>query len=203
MIEQEGFCYSDDYIPKHDGFYIKGYWNSEKFFAPYKNQIIKDFTFPELDEQHNIVISDIIANENSVSLHVRRGDFVNNSMCGNICSENYYHNAIKYIQENIESPSFYIFSNDIDWCRNNLSRYFKDSPVTYVTENVADKSYRDMQLMSLCKHNIVANSGFSWWGAYLNLNPNKIVLAPNRWWNSDDGHQKDVIPDEWIQLPIL
>lgn len=200
FIEQKGFTYSDEYIPKHDNCYIKGYWNSEKFFLPYRDQIIKDFTFPEFTENHNLDLHDKILNEESISIHVRRGDYVNHPLHGGVCTLQYYKNSIEYIKERAESPSFYIFSNDITWCRNELSQHFGGLPVIYVTENTKGNSFRDIQLMSLCKYNVVANSGFSWWGAYLNQNgKNATTISPDHWVSGDHA-QGDFIPDGWAKL---
>lgn len=102
------------------------------------------------------------------------GDYVNHPIHGGICTLEYYKKAIEIIRNNIAEPAFFIFSNDIDWCRNNLPL----ESATYITGNNGGNSYKDMHLMSLCKHNIIANSSFSWCGAWLNSNQNKIVIAP-------------------------
>ena len=201
IIQPKDFRFSESYLPQKDNNYISGFWNSEKFFLPYKSQIIKDFTFPKLTEPHNISLRKNIIAENSISMHVRRGDYVNNPLHGNVCSKNYYHNAIEFFKKKISAPCFYIFSNDINWCKENLSKILESFSVIYVTGNNADNSYRDMQLMSLCRHNIIANSAFSWWGAYLNANEDKIVVAPDKWFNTDKD-QSDIVPEGWIQLPI-
>lgn len=202
IIEQKDYSFLESYIPKKDNCYIKGHWNSEKFFLPYKNKIIDDFTFPFFTEEYNILLSKKIINNQSISIHVRRGDYVNNSLHGDICSLTYYANAIKHFIEKTSTPSFYIFSNDIRWCKEHLSKFLDEHTVTYVTGNSTKNGYRDMQLMSLCKHNIIANSTFSWWAAYLNLNPEKTIVSPNKWFNSKDN-QGDIIPNNWIQLPII
>jgi hypothetical protein len=100
------------------------------------------------------------------------------------------------VQELVTSPKFYIFSNDIEWCRANLQL----KNVMFIDWNSDKESYKDMLLMSHCKHNIIANSSFSWWGAYLNMNPNKRVVAPSKWFKNSDINDQDVIPNEWIKI---
>ena len=116
-----------------------------------------------------------------------------------ICSEKYFDSAIKYINERIPKPIFFVFSDDIEWCRTKLNI----ANAIYVDWNKDDNSFRDMQLMSMCKHNIICNSTFSWWGAYLNNNPDKIVIAPNKWMKINDKlFEGDIVPPTWIKLPV-
>ena len=107
----------------------------------------------------------------------------NYKIYGNIATPKYYKESIKLIEEKIENPTFFVFSNDMEWVKENIQI---NSRVFYVDINSGDDSYKDMQLMSKCKHNIIANSSFSWWGAWLNENKNKIVVAPKKWVNRDD-----------------
>ena len=173
-----------------------GYWQSEKFFKNIEEIIRKDFKFPDFTESQNIELSKILTSSNSVSIHVRRGDYLTHPIF-NTLTENYYAKAIDKIKEKIDNPLFIIFSNDIEWCKNE----FKEKNIIFVSWNNGEKSYRDMQLMSLCKHNIIPNSSFSWWGAWLNNNPNKIVIAPKKWFSDESGYRyEDIIPDKWIKL---
>jgi hypothetical protein len=179
-----------------DEVYINGYWQSEMFFKDVKNQIIDKFNFDfNLDEKNAIALNDIKTSD-SISIHVRRGDYVNHNELGGICDIEYYKKAIEYVQELVTSPKFYIFSNDIEWCRANLQL----KNVMFIDWNSDKESYKDMLLMSHCKHNIIANSSFSWWGAYLNKNPNKRVVAPSKWFKNSDINDQDVIPNEWIKI---
>jgi hypothetical protein len=113
-----------------------------------------------------------------------------------VCSLKYYQDAIKYISQKIDNPVFYIFSDDIEWVKRELIISF---PCVYIDFNQQSVSYKDMQLMSLCKCNIIANSSFSWWGAWLNINPEKIVIAPNSWFCNGTNDQ-DLIPYNWLRL---
>ena len=179
--------------------YLSGYWQSEKYFDNVESQIRADFTFKPPLKMLNAELASKIGQMNAVSLHVRRGDYANNpkttAMHG-LCPMDYYLSAIRYIAERVESPYFYIFSDDIDWVKDNLNINF---PCEYIGHNHGAESYNDMRLMSLCKHHIIANSSFSWWGAWLNPNAEKIVVSPKRWF-SIEKNALDLIPQSWVRL---
>ena len=175
--------------------YLFGYWNSYKYFEDIYNEVIEDFRFKNEFDDKNKKIQEKIEKCNSVSIHVRRGDYLDFDIYKNICDKEYYEKAIKYISARVERPAFFIFSNDIMWCKKNLE--IKDA--TYIEGNNGGNSYKDMQLMSLCKHNIIANSTFSTWGGYLNRNKDKIVCAPSLFLNLP-ADQEDVFPPGWIKI---
>jgi len=179
--------------------YLYGYWQSEKYFKPIADIIRQDFKFRHDLQARNLELARQMAACTAVSLHVRRGDYVSDAKTNNthgLCSLTYYRDAVAHITEHVSSPHFFIFSDDIEWCREHLNL---DFPATYIDHNTGDDSYRDMQLMSLCDHHIIANSSFSWWGAWLNPSPEKIVIAPIRWFSA--GYQTDdLVPSEWIRL---
>lgn len=197
-LPQEAITFYKGFLDSRYSYY-DGYWTSEKYFKDIAVELRNKLKFPAIDCK-NMKIKSFIEGSNSVSIHIRRGDYLNaeNAIYQNVCTRIYYRNAIDYINSNVPDPRFYVFSNDIEWCRENLD--LKDA--YYVDWNKGNDSYRDMQLMSLCKHNIIANSTFSWWGAWLNENPNKIVLAPSRWFDLPDCPMEDIYPDEWIKIPI-
>lgn len=179
--------------------YLVGYWQSERYFKSFECTIRRDFTFREPLSGRNSELALEIANTHAVSLHVRRGDYVSDFKTGNImdvCSLEYYRKAISYVAERVEHPVFYVFSDDMVWVRQNL---YVEFPCIYVDYNRGAASYRDMQLMSLCKHHIIANSSFSWWGAWLNSNPEKIVIAPRNWFRNGND-DCDLIPNKWVRL---
>ncbi|MGK4199417.1 alpha-1,2-fucosyltransferase [Fusobacterium sp. HC1336] len=147
-----------------------------------KEEIYHDFKFPVIQDEENIKIKLKIEDTNSVSIHVRRGDYLNSREFKNICTLEYYKNAIKYMKDRLENPVFFIFSNDIEWCKENLNIVGEHYYINW--NNKKENNFRDMQLMSLCKNNIIANSSFSWWAALLNINKNKIVVAPKKWTNN-------------------
>jgi hypothetical protein len=195
-IVRENFDYNfnENYLIPSKGitFYYGG-WHSEKYFLNVRETLLSTFIFEDLKEIENIECIQDIINSNSVSLHVRRGDFLNSSninLFGEVCTKEYYEKAIS----KIENPHVFVFSNDIDWVKQNL----RIDKVTYVTCNIGRNSWKDMYLMSLCKHNIIANSTFSWWGAWLNNNPGKLVISPSRFLKNDKS--TDVYPNSWTKI---
>jgi len=180
--------------------YLSGYWQSEKYFRKHSAQIRSDFNFPENLSTENLAISQKISQVNAVSLHVRRGDYITNSKNINVlnaCTLDYYYTAIDELQKKIKNPHIFIFSDDIDWVKSNL---ITSLPCEFIDNNKGQDSFFDMQLMSLCQHHIIANSSFSWWGAWLGVNPHKIVIAPTKWFASDKLCSRDLIAEGWIAL---
>lgn len=180
--------------------FLKGYFQSEKYFIKFKNQLRKDFEIKSPLKKETIDFLKIIEAENSISLHIRRGDYVNNPAANAIhgtCDLNYYHRAIETIKKEIENPVFFIFSDDIDWAKENLKI---DHSTHFVDFNDASTNYEDLKLMSNCKHNIIANSSFSWWGAWLNSYKFKIVITPSKWFKTDIHNSKDIIPESWMKI---
>jgi len=179
--------------------YLAGYWQSEKYFQDAEPIIREDFTFKIPMASRNEQIAEKIAQANAISLHVRRGDYVNNphtKATHGICSPDYYRDAIGYMAKQIENPHFFIFSDDMPWVRSQMKL---DFPCYYIEHNSGAESYNDMRLMSMCQHHIIANSSFSWWGAWLNPYPNKIVIAPRKWF-ANNSDTDDLIPPGWIRL---
>ena len=185
-----------DYVLKSEKKYFSGYWQNEKYFKDIENDVRNAFKFPELDKK-NLELSMLIRNTQSVSVHIRRGDYLlsQNSALANVCTDLYYKNSFSYVIKTIKNPHFFVFSNDIEWCRKNLKMH----NVTFVDWNNGEDSYKDMQLMSLCKHNIIANSSFSWWGAWLNEYNKKIVCVPNTWYNASYPIYVEM-PQSWVRI---
>ena len=179
--------------------YLSGYWQSEKYFSEVADQVRKSFTFQIPLENYNAEIAKQINQVSSVSLHVRRGDYANNpktTSTHGLCSLDYYKSSISYLTERVQQPEFFIFSDDIEWVKNNLRI---DYPHQYVEHNFGSESYNDMLLMSMCQHHIIANSSFSWWGAWLNPNMDKIVVAP-KYWFANQTDVQDLLPTGWKKL---
>jgi len=179
--------------------YLVGYWQSERYFQDISDIIRADFTFKLPFNTENIELAEQISQVNAVSLHIRRGDYVQNPITNavhGLCSLDYYQAAIQALAKSVEQPHFFVFSDDIEWVKANLVLAF---PCQYINHNQGTESYNDMRLMSLCQHHIIANSSFSWWGAWLNPSPNKIVIAPKRWF-ADDKNVSDLLPETWIKL---
>lgn len=177
--------------------YLSGYWQCEKYFKDIRNILLKEFSFPKEIKEKTANLSAELISENSVSIHIRRSDYLsekNRNVYGNICTEQYYENAIDYVEQFIEKPKYYIFSDDLEWARNQ----FKGNNYVVVDKNRGKDSYIDMYLMSQCRCNIIANSSFSWWAAWLNQNPEKIVLAPKKWFQNHD--KEDIVCEDWIRI---
>jgi hypothetical protein len=177
--------------------YLKGYWQSDKYFKEIVNTLRSDFLFKLPMSYINQMTADKIEQCNSVSLHVRRGDYVQN---GNVmpvhalCSIEYYQMAIGQIARQVRQPVFFIFSDDIAWVKEKLNI---DFPCQFVDHNHGTESYNDMRLMSLCRHHIIANSSFSWWGAWLGQGSGQNVFYPKNWFNNPTYDICDLIPELW------
>lgn len=200
VTEKKDFVFDPEFFGIEDGSYVRGFWQSEKYFKDIANTIREDFSFVSEPEGRNKEFADQIASSQSVSLHIRRGDYVKvaetNSLHG-VCSISYYKQAINILSEKIQNPVFFIFSDDMDWVKENFSIQAEHY---YVDENNAATNFEDLRLMSLCRHNIIANSSFSWWGAWLNASKSKIVVAPKQWMNDPSFETPDLIPASWIRL---
>ncbi|WP_316792775.1 alpha-1,2-fucosyltransferase [Pedobacter frigoris] len=176
--------------------YYWGYWQNLAYFQDISKEIRADFTFSNLSDSKNQGALNSIQNSSSVSIHIRRGDYLTDPLLGGVCNLEYYQKAISYVQSRVDSPKYFIFSNDIEWCRENLNL----TNCEFISWNNGTKSYLDMQLMSNCKHNIIANSSFSWWAAWLNQNNNNIVICPKKWVNNPKLDTSGLLPKGWITI---
>jgi hypothetical protein len=197
--EEVDYCsYNNKYIEKSSLFQLyDGYWQSEKYFKKEEKLIRSFFSFDirKLNQMSLSLFYKLEQDNNSVSVHIRRGDYQKfQHYFGGICTLDYYRKAIEYMQQNNSSATFYFFSDDINWAR----QEFNDLKVTFIDWNLKQDSWQDMFLMSKCKCNIIANSSFSWWGAWLNDNPTKIVIAPKKWFINIKA--LDIIPEKWIKM---
>lgn len=184
--------------------YIRGLWQDEAYFRKYRTDILNAFKFPDFSDVQNKTLYDNIRSANSVSIHIRRGDYVSNNqyanILGDVCNIAYYKNSLDYIESRKNNLTYFIFSDDIEWVKQNF-RFLITRKYFFVNHNQGDDSYRDMQLMSYCKHNIIANSTFSWWGAWLNNYEDKIVIAPRSWFRNNKRLMNNhIIPDSWIKI---
>jgi hypothetical protein len=181
--------------------YLKGYWQSEKYFENNKLNILNDLNIITDQSYQNKEISKQIASTLSVSLHIRRGDYIANSAYSathGTCDLRYYENAVSYLIKNIgENFTLFAFSDDPEWVSSNVK-----FPINtcYVNNNSSEYNYEDLRLMSECNHNIIANSSFSWWGAWLNTYKNKTVIAPSIWYADQSIFNNDIIPENWIRI---
>lgn len=174
------------------------YFQSEKYFINISDNIRQEFTLKkELSNKAQEVLGNI-ENTDSVSLHIRRGDYVvdkNINAFHGICGMDYYQRAIELIKEKISHPTFFIFSDDITWAKDNLK-----GPEFVFVSNPEIEDVEELVLMSKCKYNIIANSSFSWWGAWLNNNLDKIVIAPQKWFNDKKANKNQILPEKWIRI---
>ncbi len=199
--EWKSMAYDERVLTDTRDRYLIGYWQTEHYFRSIRNEILKAFAFPSFTHNsQNETLSEELQQRRSIAVHIRRGDYLKISNTSGICTINYYKKAITYIQESSSPELFAIFSDDIDWCMEQFGAIIGNADIRFVNWNKGKESFRDMQLMSLCKHNIIANSSFSWWGAWLNQNPDKIVIAPSRWMNSEGW--SEIIPEDWITIQV-
>lgn len=209
VFAQPHYHFYDDFFSLPGNLYLSGYWQSEKYFLRIADSIRTQYTpaLP-LDKKNNALQSEM-AGVNSIAVHIRRGDYTwtGNSFFG-VMGRDYYDAAIARIKEAVPEPKFYFFSDDPEWCRQN----FQVPDAEFISHNSGDSSFKDLLLMSACRHNIIANSTFSWWGAWLNRYPEKKVIAPSKWFGlnyltkkepvyaSRYYNTKDLIPGSWERI---
>lgn len=202
IYEEGNFSYDQRLFNVKPPVYLEGYWQSEKYFLEVEKEIRREFEIIIPPSFENNEILKNIQKNNSVSVHIRRGDYVSVPKFTEFhgtCSLDYYNNAISYIKQRVENPVFYIFSNDIPWSKEHL---IIDGKVIFVDINDDKTNYEDLRLMKSCKHNIIANSTFSWWGAWLNENSSKIIIAPQKWFKNKEmqAQIQDLLPENWIKI---
>lgn len=179
--------------------YYRGLWQSEKYFNDIKDSVIEKLKFSEETIAANRL--DKFPDKQYVSIHVRRGDYISNpvysKLLGDVCSKLYYENAVEYfIRKFGKDVCFMVFSDDINWVEREFD-FLKNKDVKF---NRGKRDIDDLYLMSICDHNIIANSTFSWWGAYLNSSKNKIVISPGKWYGVENNFHNEIIPEDWIKL---
>jgi len=200
---EKSLLYDDNlYKNVSDSLYLEGYFQSEKYFKNRREKLLEEFCIKgELSSYTQEVALKIKASPMSVSLHIRRGDYVANEQTQAIHGStplSYYKKSMLYLEERFGDVEYFIFSDDIEWVQENL----KIQNAIYVKNDRERIPHEDIYLMSLCHHNIIANSSFSWWGAWLNNYDKKIVIAPKRWFVDEKLYQqsKDIVCESWIQL---
>ncbi len=197
MIPPYSETYSyDPSVYQRGNRYYEGFWQSADYFADAKVEIARVFAHPEPNEYNRRMIEEIKA-AGSVGIHVRRGDYLNEPAYRDICDENYYMKAIREILSDQKTHTFYVFSNDKQWCVEHLAPLVKESRIVFLDGNKGKDSCWDMFLMTYCHDLIIANSSFSWWGAFLN-NRNGRVIAPDPWVNREGA--KDIYCPHWIRI---
>lgn len=199
IIEKDQ-VFSEEILQLRGDFYLESYWQTEKYFQDIEEIIKHDFQVKTELSGQNKESANQIATVDAVSVHVRRGDYVANPetlKIHGLCGQEYYARAVSEIVEKVSKPNFFVFSDDPAWAKDNLIFNY---PTFYLDHNQADKNYEDLRLMNLCKHNIIANSSFSWWGAWLNNNPVKIVVAPAKWYSDPTKNIQNIVPESWLKI---
>lgn len=204
LVSEKNFQYSQEYadiIGRLNGhFYIDGYWQSYKYFEPIENEIRNSFKLINpISESGNQKMIDMIAeikNSNSVLVNIRRTDYLNSDFHG-VLSNDFVMKGVEQIENKIDNPRYFIFSDDIEWCKHNIN---------LDNMTIVDHSYKGdrfgwyLELMKSCKHFIIPNSTFAWWAAWLNDDDSKIVVSPKKWFNDTTINTNDLIPPTWIRI---
>lgn len=194
--EEIYYKYEEKFLTIPPPAYFRGYFQCEKYYREIRPVLLEDFKLIKPLNKQNLQIFEKIKNTNSISLHIRRCDYLKSSRWG-VLDLDFYKKAVQIIQDqNNAEPTLFIFSDDINWAKNNMK--FKQETV-YVDVNSGKQGYFDLELMKNCKHNIIANSSFSWWGGWLNKNPYKIVIAPRPWrpFMKSTEEEYNLLPQEW------
>ncbi len=200
VFRETGFAFDPRLLHIEGDVYLEGYWQSEKYFMGISELIQNEFSMKEPFSDLSAAMAGLISNTESVSIHIRRGDYVTSpqtSRLHGLCSVEYYSRAVAKICELVTKPHFFVFSDDPHWGRENLEL---GHPTTFVTHNGPLRDYEDLHLIALCKHHIIANSSFSWWGAWLSSSPNKLICTPRRWFNDPTVDTQDAIPASWMRI---
>lgn len=201
VIRQRGRSFDQHIFTETRNAYLIGYWQHEKYFKDIADTIRAEITLtPEYEKELETepLYKDIL-NKNSVAVHIRRGDYVSNPRTNRkfgTCSIEYYERATRHIEKTVEQPHYFVFSDDIQWAKENLAF---NCP-TFFVENGVGKNYIDLMLMRYCKHMITANSSFSWWGAWLNNNTEKVIVTPQQWLASNKNEMQDIAPPGWVRI---
>lgn len=202
IIQQKNMDYDENFLTHRGDLYVDGYWQSPRYFQTIHNDIKQAFSILTPASQKNLEMAKQMSSSTSVSLHVRRADYFNNPKTlgiHGVCSATYYNRAVTLLRERFGADlTYYIFSDDIPWARENLQ--FSGTKV-FMDFNDADRNYEDLRLMTLCRHHITANSTFSWWGAWLGRLEG-VTITPAHWFEDESKGPKmdDLLPSEWIRL---
>lgn len=200
-LGENGKGFNGNVLSARDNTYLIGWWQNEKYFSDIRRIIVKEFT-PKNISSYSKRLAEKVSDGNSISIHVRRGDYVSNKFANiehGLATVEYYKKSIDFINKNTNStPRYFVFSDDLEWCKKSLPL---GPDAVFVDGNGPKRPHEDIYLMQHCKHNIIANSSFSWWGAWLNNNPNKLIIAPEAWFqNKKSNAETQIVPKSWIRL---
>lgn len=195
-------------LKKKGNVYLDGYYQSELYFHDVRDGISRQYKLGNFfQEEIKSIVERIHACVNPISLHIRRGDYITNPRANkihNVCTKNYFYGGLDFLHSRLNNPTVFVFSDDIDWVKAEMNLPKSTVYVSELQQNSGERlrSSQEIYLMSLCQHNIISNSSFSWWGAYLNKFKDKIVIAPNLWSRSKIIRHKNILPAGWVGLPI-
>jgi len=199
ILRERSFPFDPSVLEASGKVYLKGYWQSEKYFKEIEDIIRHEFCFKSEPDEENAAMAEKVKAVTSVCVHVRRTDKANSPSSMKIhgtCPVEYYRNAAAWVSSQTSNSHFFVFSDEPDWARANLEL---PGPTTFVSHNGLDKGYEDLRLMALCRHHIIANSTLSWWGAWLS-NSGGVVVAPKKWFKIEGKDTRDLIPERWVRL---
>ena len=180
--------------------WLEGFWQNECYFSEIRETLLDEFTFKEAPDALNLEMLSHIGSVNSVCVHVRRGDYVNTPEASErlgACEPDYYLRAFDYIQNKVEDPAFFVFSDEPEWAAANFSHVKR---MRIMSHNTGKNDHEDLRLMMHCRHFITANSSFSWWGAWLARFPGKLVVTPEIWFRAPAYRHRHAAPDSWVRL---
>jgi len=202
FVHEKDLESNPNYLKTQHDVYIDGYWQSEKYFTDFSAQIKKDFRVKTPPSSENKNMLAVIESCRAISLHIRRGDIAIKGPLNEIhgtCSMDYYQKAADLIASETSNPVFFIFSDDILWARQHLNL---NHSTRFVGINDGHSAFEDLRLMYHCDHHIIANSTFSWWGAWLNDKSGKITVAPEVWFADTELNRQSasIIPSNWIRI---
>ena len=204
QIDESTFSKDKKKLATADNLYITGYLADIKLLAEFNDAILPDFKLITPLNELNINKKARIDAVNAVGIHIRRQDYKSQQEVFALLTMEYYKSAIEYITEKTNNPIFFVFSDDMDWVKKAFSKYFSQWNFEYVSINNMDTDFMELELMRSCKHFIIANSTFSWWAAWLNSNPNKIIIAPKKWYNKKqlqmDYENGLLVPSDWVKM---
>ena len=201
IFYQDGLGYNEKFKQVTKNTYLYGYWQSEKYFHECKEIIKSDFEFISSPKERNLdTYQELLETQSTIALHIRRGDYLKKKHLSifSSCSQDYYEKAVRYITENSQiNPNVFVFSDDPEWVYRNFKPFF---PFRVINHNPPNKAIEDLRLMSVCKHHVIANSSFSWWGAWLGKNEKQIVIAPDEWFASPKYSNPDIYCKNWVRI---
>ncbi len=198
--KETSYNFNPNFFKLKKNIFLEGAWQSEKYFIEFKDILQENLVLKTNVIERVVDLAEKIKRQESVSVHVRRGDYLRKKIIlewHGVLELDYYQKALEIILKNNSSTKIYYFSDDIEWVENNLLPIYSG---TIVSNKLSKNHFEDFHLMSSCKNNIVANSSFSWWAAWLNRNKSKIVIAPQKWFRTNKVDIKDLIPNSWIKI---